>query len=136
MGIAGMPVNFVASASTHTRTGTLFGAPLTARFTPVGYDFHYGDGTTATLSTGGSTWTSLGQAQFTPTATSHVYHSRGSYVADVTVRYTAEVDLGSGWFAVDGELSAPGPAQQVRIFEAFTALVAHTCVERPTAAGC
>lgn len=135
-GIAGLPANFVATASTQTQTGILFGAPLTVRFTPAGYDFHYGDGTTATLTTGGSTWATLGQPQFTPTPTSHVYRSRGAYTADVTVRYNAEVDLGTGWYSVAGQLSAPGAAQQIRIFDARTALVAHTCRERPAAPGC
>lgn len=136
LGIAGLPMNFVATASAHTRTGTLFGAPISVRFTPVGFDFRYGDGVTATLTTGGTTWTALGQAQFTPTATSHVYRDRGTYNADVTIRYTAEVDLGGGWIPIDGQLSVPGPAQQIRIYEAHTALVQYTCTERPTAPGC
>lgn len=136
IGIAGMPTNFVAAASAHTRTGTLFGLPITVRFTPAGFDFDYGDGTSAALDTGGQTWTVLGQAQFTPTATSHVYPERGTYAATVTIRYTAEVDLGTGWIPVDGQISAPGPAQQIRIFEANTALVGFTCAERPTAPGC
>lgn len=136
LGVAGLPMNFVASASAHVRTGTLFGAPISVRFTPVGFDFRYGDGSTANLSTGGSTWTALGQAQFTPTATSHVYRDRGTYDADVTVRYTAEIDVGTGWMPIDGELSVPGPTQQIRIYEAHTALVEYTCSERPTATGC
>ncbi len=136
VGIAGMPTNFVAAASAHTRTGTLFGLPITVRFTPVGYDFDYGDGSSATLDTGGETWTALGQAQFTPTATSHVYSERGTYDAAVTIRYTAEVDLGTGWIPVDGQISAPGPVQQIRVYEANTALVGFTCAERPTAPGC
>lgn len=136
LGVAGLPMNFVASASAHVRTGTLFGAPISVRFTPVGFDFRYGDGSTANLSTGGSTWTALGQAQFTPTATSHVYRDRGTYDADVTVRYTAEIDVGAGWMPIDGELSVPGPTQQIRIYEAHTALVEYTCSERPTAKGC
>ncbi len=136
VGVAGMPTNFVATASAHTRTGTLFGIPLTVRFTPSGYDFHYGDGTSATRDTGGQTWTALGQAQFTPTTTSHVYAERGTYLADVDVRYTAEVDLGLGWFPVAGELTTDGPTSEIRIFEAHTALVAHTCEQRPSSPGC
>lgn len=136
LGVAGMPTNFVAAASAHTRTGALFGTPLTVRFTPVGFDFRYGDGDTASLSTGGQTWSTLGQAPFTPTDTSHTYRERGSYDAGVTVRYTAEVDLGGGWFPVPGELAIDGAVQQIRIFEAHTALVARTCSEQPTAPGC
>jgi hypothetical protein len=136
VGVAGMPTNFVATASAHTRTGTLFGIPLTVRFTPSGFDFHYGDGSTASTDTGGQTWASLRQAQFTPTTTSHVYEERGTYLADVDVRYTAEIDLGLGWFPVTGELTTDGPTSEIRIFEAHTALVAHTCQQRPSAPGC
>lgn len=135
-GIAGMPSNFVAAASVHTQDGTLFGIPLTVRFTPVGYDYTYGDGTSATVTTPGQSWADLGQAQFTPTATSHVYANRGTYDADVDVRYTAEIDFGQGWFPISGELTSDGPSQQIQIFEAHTALVAHTCAENPAAPGC
>jgi hypothetical protein len=136
LGVAGMPVNFVVAASAHTRTGALFGTPLTVRFTPVGYDFRYGDGTTATTTTAGQTWSALGQAPFTPTPTSHTYRGRGTFSAGITVRYTAEVDLGSGWFPVAGELAIDGSSREIRIFEAHTALVARTCIEQPAAPGC
>lgn len=136
VGVAGMPVNFVAAASVHTRSGTLFGTPLSVRFTPVGYDFVHGDGTSATTTTGGRTWEELGQPPFTPTDTSHVYRERGTYQAHVSVRYRAEVDLGVGWFPVDGELAIDGPVQEIHIFEAHTALVARTCAEQPGAPGC
>lgn len=135
-GIADMPANFLADASVHTQTGTLFGVPLTVRFTPIAYDYTYGDGTTATLTTPGRSWADLGQAQFTPTPTSHVYTDRGTYIADVDIRYTAEIDFGLGWYPISGELTSDGPAQQIQIFEAHTALVAHTCTEKPTAPGC
>lgn len=135
-GIADMPANFVATASVQTQTGSLFGVPLTVRFTPIAYDYTYGDGTSATVTTPGRSWADLGQAQFTPTPTSHVYADRGIYDADVDVRYAAEIDFGLGWYPVTGELTTDGPAQQIQIFEARTALVAHTCSERPTAPGC
>lgn len=135
-GIAGMPTNFVAPASVQTQSGELFGKPLTVRFTPVGYDFAHGDGTTAATSTAGQTWAALRQAPFTPTATSHTYRERGTYLARVTVRYAAEVDLGGGWFPVPGELAVSGAVQAIRIFEARTALVAHTCDQMPSAPGC
>ncbi|UYO95894.1 hypothetical protein OED01_09755 [Microbacterium sp. M28] len=136
VGVAGLPTNFVASASAHTVSGELFGYPITVRFTPAGFDFDYGDGTAATTSDGGRSWSALGQAQFTPTTTSHVYSERGEYDASVDVRYTAEIDLGIGWFPVDGEVTSAGPAQRIRIFEAHTALVAHTCEQAPSSPGC
>lgn len=136
VGIAGMPTNFVASTDVQTRTGALFGAPVTVRFAPVAYVYTYGDGTSSTLTTAGRTWSSLGQAQFTPTPTSHVYERRGTYTAEVDVRYAAEVDVGAGWIPVTGELTSDGIDQQIRIFEARTALVARTCIESPGAPGC
>lgn len=136
VGVVGMPANFVAAASSSTQTGTLFGYPLSVRFTPSAYVFHYGDGAEATTTTGGQSWESLGQAQFTPTATSHVYAARGTYEADVDVRYTAEVDFGFGWFPISGELTADGPTQEIRVFEARTALVAYTCDQQPGSPGC
>lgn len=136
LGVAGLPTNFVASASVQTQNGDLFGFPIRVRFTPATYSFHYGDGATDSGSEGGTSWASLGQAQFTPTNTSHTYAERGTYDARVDVAYTAEIDLGGGWFSVAGQLSTTGPAQEIRIFEAHTALVANTCAERPSAPGC
>ncbi|WP_406245610.1 hypothetical protein ACI7YT_11215 [Microbacterium sp. M] len=136
VGVVGLPTNFVASASTQTVAGELFGYPISVRFTPVGFDFDYGDGSITTTSTGGQSWAALNQAQFTPTETSHVYAVRGDYTTAVDVRYTAEIDLGIGWFPIDGELTSAGRAQQVRIFEAHTALVAHTCEQAPSSPGC
>lgn len=135
-GIAHMPTNFLGEASVHTQTGSLFGFPITVRFTPVGYDYAYGDGTDATVTAAGRTWEQLGQAQFTPTPTSHTYTERGTYTATLGIRYSAEVDFGTGWFPVDGQLTITSAPQQIQIFEAHTALVAHTCTEKPTAPGC
>ncbi len=131
-----MPTNFVTTASAATQTGTLFGRPISVRFTPTA--------TTSTTATAprprpppaGHSWAALGQAQFTPTPTSHAYPDRGIYAADVDIRYAAEIDFGTGWFPITGELTTDGPPQQIRIFEAHTALVAHTCNERPDAPGC
>ncbi|MGO2748090.1 hypothetical protein [Microbacterium sp.] len=136
VGVAGLPTNFVTAASAQTVDAELFGFPISVRFTPSAYDFTYGDGDSATTSTGGSTWAALGQAQFTPTDTGHTYRERGTYFAQVDVRYTAEVDFGVGWYPISGEVTTTGAPQQVRIFEAHTALVAFTCAEAPNSPGC
>ncbi|KJL31088.1 hypothetical protein RS83_00539 [Microbacterium oxydans] len=136
LGVVGLPTNFVAPASVHVREGTLFGLPLRARFTPAGFDFDFGDGSSLSSTSAGTTWEQLGQAQFTPTATSHVYRERGIFEARVSVRYTAEIDPGSGWIPLEGQLSVAGPAQQIRIVESHTALVESSCTERPRAPGC
>lgn len=136
VGIAGLPTNFVTTASEHTVDATLFGFPVSVRFTPAAYDFSFGDGTTTTTTSGGATWADLDQAQFTPTDTSHTYGERGTYTAQADVRYTAEVDFGIGWFPISGEVTSPGAPQEIRIFEAHTALVAHTCEQAPSSPGC
>lgn len=136
VGIAGMPTNFTAAATPQIQGGELFGVPLRVRFVPAGYDYDYGDGSSATLTTPGQTWEALAQAQFTPTPTSHVYREPGAYPARVDIRYTAQVDLGGGWIDVPGQLTTSGATQEIRILEARTALVAHTCDENPAGVGC
>lgn len=136
VGVAGLPTNFVSTASAHTVDGELFGFPVSVRFTPTAFDFTYGDGTSQSTASGGQSWDDLNQAQFTPTPTSHTYTDRGTYSASVDVRYTAEVDFGVGWFPITGEVTAAGSPQEIRIFEAHTALVAHTCEQAPSSPGC
>jgi hypothetical protein len=136
VGIVGMPTNFVAAASEQTQTGVLLDLPVTVRFVPAAYVFAYGDGTDARSTTGGASWTSLGQAQFTATPTSHAYGERGVYSASVTVEYAAAVDFGTGWRPVQGVVTATGGAQSVEVYEARTALVERTCLEDPSGPGC
>lgn len=136
VGVVGLPTNFVTAAAAQTVTGELLGFPISVRFTPVSYEFIYGDGAASTSSSGGASWADLGQAQFTPTATSHTYAERGTYTAQVDVRYGAEVDFGTGWIPINGVVTAAGAPQEIRIFEAHTALVAHTCAEAPSSPGC
>lgn len=136
VGIVGMPVNFVVAATTHTASGELLGFPLQVRFTPISYDFSYGDGTASTTTTGGATWPSLGLAQFTATATSHAYGARGTYTTSVDVNYAAALDLGGGWFEIPGTLTLSTAGSTVEIFEVHTALVERTCLEDPAGPGC
>lgn len=136
-GIVGAPTNVVAAASGQYLTGDLLGWDVTVRFVPAGFIFDYGDGTTARSTTGGASWAGLGQAQFTPTATSHAYRERGTYSVSVTVQYSASVDFGSGtWRPVTGFVTASTGGYDVRVVEARTALVDKTCVENPSGPGC
>lgn len=137
VGVVGMPANFTAGVGAHTRTGTLFGRPVTVRFTPLAYVFDYGDGAVGRSSTGGASWQELGLPQFSATPTSHAYAARGTYTASVTVEYAAEVDFGVGtWFPVRGVVTAASGGYPVEIFEVRTALVDKTCVENPAGPGC
>lgn len=136
-GIVGAPTNVVAAASEQYLTGDLLGWDVTVRFVPAGFIFEYGDGSTARSTTGGTSWAALGQAQFTPTATSHAYRERGTYPVSVTVEYAASVDFGSGtWRPVTGLVTASTGGYDVRVVEARTALVDKTCVENPGGPGC
>lgn len=136
-GVTGMPTNVVAAASEQIIPGTILGWDVVVRFTPSGYVFDYGDGTQARATSGGSTWESLGQGQFTPTSTSHVYRSRGVYPVVVAVEYAAAVDFGSGtWRPVDGVVTARSGAYPVEVVDVRTALVDRSCAEDPRAAGC
>lgn len=136
LGVAGLATNFVANAQTTVVEATLFDRLISVEFTPVEYDFDYGDGAAASHATGGASWESLGLAQFTPTDTSHVYLDRGTYTASITVDYTARINFGFGWLPVEGTVAGPAASQSIQIFEARTALVDRTCDEDPNAAGC
>lgn len=136
-GLVDAPTNVVAAASEQVMTGTILGWDVTVRFVPAGYVFTYGDGTSSRVETGGASWSTLHQAQFTPTATSHVYRERGTYPVSVTVQYAASVDFGSGtWRPVTGFVTATSGGYDVQVVEARTALVQRTCAENPSGPGC
>ncbi len=137
LGVVGMPTNLVASASVQLQSGPLLGYDVTVRFTPTGYRFEHGDGTSRTTTTGGASWSRLGVPDYTTTPTSHVYGAAGSYRAGVRVIYTAAVNFGTGtWRPVTGSVTSAMAAYDVRIVEVRTGLVDRTCAERPTGPGC
>jgi hypothetical protein len=135
-GVVGMPANIVAAASEQQIAGTILGWDVTVRFVPAAFVFDYGDGATARTRTGGASWEQLGQAQFTPTSTSHAYRSRGTYPVTVTVQYAPSVDFGGGWRSVPGFVSASAGGYEVQVVEVRTALVDRTCAEDPSGPGC
>ncbi|WP_322409279.1 hypothetical protein [Microbacterium invictum] len=135
-GVVGMPTNVFASASAQEIPGEILGWDVIVRFEPSAYVFSYGDGTTVRSSSGGSSWSTLGQPQFTPTPTSHVYTDRGVYPVSVTVEYTAAVTFGSTWRPVAGVVTASAGGYDVDVREVRTALVDRTCVEDPGGPGC
>jgi hypothetical protein len=135
--VAGLPANLVAAASTQHIPGTVLGWNVIVRFTPIGYVFDHGDGTTGRADTGGDTWERLRLPQFSPTATSHVYRDRGTYTVAVTIEYAASVDFGSGrWRPVPGVVTARTGGYSIDVLAARTALVDHTCTENPDGPGC
>lgn len=135
--VVGMPANLYAGASAQLIAGELFDYDVVVRFVPAAFRFDYGDGTALTSPTGGASWTALGQAEFTPTPTSHVYTERGTYTASATALYSASVDFGiGGWLPVPGYVEAVAGGYTVRAVEVRTALVDRTCAENPSGPGC
>lgn len=135
--VVNLNTNFIAGASTHVVTGSLFGRATEVRFTPHAYDWNYGDGGTQTTGVPGARWDSLGLREFAPTATSHVYAAVGTYSTTVSVRYGAEYRVGGGaWVPVAGEVSSAATTAVTIAQSADTVLVARECTAGRTAAGC
>lgn len=135
--IVGMPSNVVAEASTHEIAGELFGFAVAVRFVPVSYTFEYGDGTVRTVGTGGASWAALGQAEFTPTPTSHVFQERGTRRVTAWVNYRASVLFDDSYRRdVAGIVRGAAQGTDVRVVAVRTALVDQTCRERPSGPGC
>ncbi|WOF21812.1 hypothetical protein N8K70_10490 [Microbacterium betulae] len=135
--VVGMPMNVVAPAQEHVAGGSLFGLPVRVVFTPASFAFDFGDGTVRTSSSGGSSWSDQGLPEFSATATSHAYASRGTYTVVASVSYNAVVDFGVwGAYPVDGLVTTSSPASSVRVVEAHTALVERSCIENPAGPGC
>lgn len=126
--LVGMPVNFIAPSVQHSVSGSLLGRPAEVRFTPRGYTWSFGDGSTRTTTTGGTSWQSLGVAEFTPTATSHSYSRVGTYAVQVTTRYSAEYRYAGGaWVGVSGEINGPGSHISIKVLAADTVLTTGSC---------
>jgi hypothetical protein len=135
--VVNLNTNFIAGVSTHVVGGSLFGRSAEVRFTPHAYEWNYGDGGTQITSVPGARWDALGLREFSPTATSHVYGSEGSFTTTVAVRYGAEYRIGGGeWVPVDGEVSSSATATVVIVQGADTVLAARDCTANHTAPGC
>lgn len=121
--VVGVPANFFVEVSPVTVDGTLLGETAQVRFTPRAYRFDYGDGSTRSTGTPGSSWAALGQEELTATPTSHVYTERGDRRAAVTVIYSAEYRFAGGpWIGVSGAVSGTTPPQRVLVVVEKTAL--------------
>ncbi len=128
--IVGLAANFWAGASAQIGEGLLLGEPAQVMFTPIGYRWDYGDGTTAVSADGGASWADLGLTEFSSTPTSHKYAARGSYSVTLTVDYRADYSFGDqGWRPVDGIFTVPSATES-------TVLVAEDCNANPRGPGC
>lgn len=135
--VINLPTNVIGSARKHVVAGSLFGNFAEVRFTPVRYDWAYGDGNRKTTTTLGARWEMLGLPEFSATATSNVFRKTGSYTISLLVYYTAEYRyVGGPWIAISGELTAPAQTAVLTVFDAETVLTTEDCLARPGMPGC
>ncbi|WP_403020903.1 hypothetical protein [Salinibacterium sp. GXW1014] len=136
--VRNLHTNFIADATAHIRTGTLLGQPASAEFTPVAYEWHYGDGTTEMTTTPGATWTRLGLLEFDRTPTSHAYADKGTYTVTLITHYTVRAAYASdgAWFPVPGTLAIASAPHTIQVVSVNTVLVDKTCAEDPAGPGC
>jgi hypothetical protein len=135
--VVGLPTNFYVSAATHVVSGSLLGFPADVRFTPAGYRWDYGDGESRSSRTGGATWATQRLPEFSKTATSHTYRSRGAHTITLGVVYTAEYRFaGLSWRGIRGTLAIPTQPLTAVAGDARTVLVERECTLNPSGPGC
>lgn len=135
--VVGLDANFYSTGGASVQNGTLLGYPASVRFTPIRWSWAYGDGSSATRSTRGTTWAAQGIAEFDPTPTSHVYEAAGTYYIDLSIGYRAEYSFnGSSWGAIDGILWLPANRLVATVGGAKTVLVERECTTPPAGPGC
>ena len=135
--VVGLDANFYAVVDRQVQNGILLGRPADVRFTPVAYHWAYGDGSSATRSTKGATWSAQGLREFDPTPTSHVYGAAGEYVITLTIDFAAEYRFNGGaWTPIAGRLPLPANELRITVTGAKTVLVEHDCRANPAGPGC
>ena len=135
--VVGLEVNMIAATGTHVSSGILLGSAAEVRFTPVSFDFSYGDGGTRNSPSPGASWASQGLEEFSPTSTSHIYSQSGSYQASVRVGFSLEYRWGSGaWTRIEGRVFGQAPAHLVVAVNAANVLVQGACQRGSIAPGC
>ena len=135
--VVGLDANFYATGGSSVVEGELFDNEAWVRFTPIRWQWFYGDGSSALKSSRGATWAAQGIAEFDPTPTSHVYDLPGTYYIDLTIGYRAEYSYnGSSWAPIVGTLWLPANRLVATVGTAKTVLVERDCVARPSGPGC
>ncbi len=135
--VAKLPANFYSSARAHVVSGTLLGSPADVRFTPIRWNWDYGDGQTARPATPGATWAALGLREFDATPTSHIYARPGEYTVRLTITYRAEYRYaGDDFIPITGTITRPANDLHITARGAKTVLVDRDCLTTPTGPGC
>ncbi|PPF57501.1 hypothetical protein C5C13_09640 [Clavibacter michiganensis] len=135
--IVGAPVNLFTDAMPQVVDGQVLGRPAQVRFVPVSFVWDHGDGTSTTVVGPGASWKALGQQDFTPTDTSHVYESIGARQVSLTIAYSPAYRFdGGGWQQIPGTLPVQVGPVAIRVLEGSTVLVEGACGERDAGPGC
>jgi hypothetical protein len=135
--VVGLPANIYSIVEPEIVPGELLGQSADVRFTPVGWRWNYGDGTSATLSTKGSTWAAQGLREFDATPTSHIYRAAGTYTIRLSIVYRAEYRIAGGAFTpIAGTLALPANELYITAGGAKTVLVDRDCTVAPRGPGC
>lgn len=135
--VVGLPANIYSIVGTQIVPGELLGQSADVRFTPVAWQWNYGDGASATLSTKGGTWAALGLREFDATPTSHVYGQAGSYTIRLSIVYRAEYRIAGGPFTpIAGTITLPANELHITASGAKTVLVDRDCTVAPRGPGC
>jgi hypothetical protein len=135
--VVGLPANIYSIVDTQIVAGELLGQSADVRFTPVAWQWNYGDGTAATLPTRGGTWAALGLREFDATPTSHIYQRAGSYTIRLSIVYRAEYRIAGGPFTpIAGTITLPANELHITASGAKTVLVDRDCTVAPRGPGC
>ena len=135
--VVGLPANIYSIVDTQIVAGELLGQSADVRFTPVAWQWNYGDGTVATLPTRGGTWAALGLREFDATPTSHIYQRAGSYTIRLSIVYRAEYRIAGGPFTpIAGTITLPANELHITASGAKTVLVDRDCTIAPRGPGC
>ncbi|WP_435081420.1 hypothetical protein [Clavibacter michiganensis] len=135
--IVGAPVNLFTDATPQVVDGVLLGRPAQVRFVPVSFVWDHGDGTSTTVVGPGASWKALGQQDFTPTDTSHVYPSVGDRQVSLTISYSPAYRFdGGAWQQIPGTLPVQVGPVAIRVLQGSTVLVGGACGERDAGPGC
>lgn len=135
--VVGLETNFYATGGVRTVTGQLLGQAATVRFHPAAWHWDYGDGSSATGATRGTSWAAAKVPEFDKTATSHLYRRAGTFTIRLSVEYYAEYQYaGSPWYPVIGTLAVPANPLVATAGSADTVLVEEECTLNPRGPGC
>jgi hypothetical protein len=135
--LVGAPVNLLTDASAGVVDGTLLGRPAEVRFVPVSFAWDHGDGTSTTVEGPGASWKQLGQQDFTPTDTSHVYPTIGDRQISLTIAYSPSYRFdGGGWQQIPGVLPVVIGPVTLHVLQGSTVLVGGACGSAHAGPGC